>query len=181
MRSYGLVEEIPLSGSTASAWDLIWVLFVLGIIIGLIVLVLRFFAKRNRGWGMNRSLRSLGGFPLGTNKSMQIVEWNGRIYVLGVGDEVTLLESITEPEVVAALLAEHDSNMANTGPALPEWLRKWTQRNNPHNDVQSSKETGNQTSFEHTLENRLRQLSERRQRVEQLLEDSRSGDRTDKR
>jgi flagellar protein FliO/FliZ len=180
MRSYGLVEEVPKVGS-ASAWDLIWVLFVLGIIIGLIVLILRFFAKRNRGWGMNRSLRPLGGFPLGTNKSMQIVEWNGRIYVLGVGDDVTLIESISEPEVVAALLAEHDSNTANTGPAMPDWLRKWTGRNNPPNDENSSIQPGNNVSFEQTLENRLRQLSERRQRVEQLLEDSRSGDRTDKR
>lgn len=180
MRTYGLVEELPVSGS-GSAWDLIWVLFVLGIIIALIVLILRFFAKRNRGWGMNRSLRSLGGFPLGTNKSMQIVEWNGRIYVLGIGDDVRLLESITEPEVVAALLAEHDANMANTGAVMPEWLRKWTQRDNPRNDSLSSNEPVNQTSFEQTLENRLRQLAERRQKVEQLLEDSRSSDRTDKR
>ncbi|TFE24417.1 flagellar biosynthetic protein FliO [Cohnella luojiensis] len=179
MRTYGLVDELPRSGS-ATAWDLIWVLFVLAIIVGLIVIVLRFLAKRNRGWGMNRSLRSLGGFPLGTNKSMQIVEWNGRIYVLGIGDDVRLLESITDPEAVAALLAEHDSNTAHTGAVMPEWLRKLTQRNNPQNDDMASKSSGNNASFEQTLENRLRQLSERRQRVEQLLEESRSGDRTDK-
>jgi flagellar protein FliO/FliZ len=166
------------SGSTT--WDLIWVLFVLGIIIGLIVLVLRFFAKRNRGWGMNRSLRSLGGFPLGTNKSMQIVEWNSRIYVLGIGDDVTLLESITEPEIVAALLAEHDTVTASTGTTLPEWFRKWSRRNDENIGEDSGHAAPKGTSFEQTLENRLRQLSERRQRVEQMLEESRSGDRTDK-
>ncbi len=178
MRSYGLVEDIPKAGS---AWDLIWVLFVLGIIVGLIVLVLRFIAKRNRGWGMNRSLRSLGGFSLGTNKSMQIVEWNDRIYVLGVGENVTLLESITDHEVVAALLAEHDSSTANTAPSIPEWLRKWTARNNPQAEEPSAKESSSPTSFEKTLENRLRQLSERRQQVEQLMEESRSEDWKDKR
>ncbi|WP_373229581.1 flagellar biosynthetic protein FliO [Cohnella sp.] len=177
MRTYGLTQEMP---GSASAWDLIWVLFVLGIIVGLIVLLLRFFAKRNRGWWMNRSLRSLGGYSLGTNKSMQIVEWNGRIYVLGIGENVTLLESITEPEMVAALLAEHDSNTVSAGPSMPEWLRKWTQRNHPHDEDLIFKEKNNQTSFEHTLENRLRQLSERRQRVEQMLEENRSEDRTDK-
>ncbi|MEQ4483986.1 flagellar biosynthetic protein FliO [Cohnella silvisoli] len=177
MRTYGLVEQFQ--GST-SAWDLIWVLFVLGIIVGLIVLVLRFFAKRNRGWGMNRSLRSLGGYPLGTNKSMQIVEWNSRIYVLGIGDNVTLLESITDPEIVADLLAEHDSATANTGATLPEWFRKWTGRNSEPSEDTVNNVANNGTSFEQTLENRLRQLSERRQRVEQLLEESRSGDRTDK-
>lgn len=176
MRTYGLAQDIPGSGS---AWDLIWVLFVLAIIVGLIVLTLRFFGKRNRGWWMNRSLRSLGGFSLGTNKSMQIVEWNGRIYVLGIGENVTLLESITDQELVAALLAEHDSLTMNTGPSIPEWLRKWTQRNNPQGEELTPKET-NQPSFEHTLEARLRQLSERRQRVEQMLEENRNEDRTDK-
>lgn len=178
MRTYKLAQDIP---GSASAWDLIWVLFVLGIIVGLIVLILRFFAKRNRGWWMNRSLRSLGGYSLGTNKSMQIVEWNGRIYVLGIGENVTLLESITEPHVVAALLAEHDANTESTGPTIPEWLRKMTQRNTPQGEDISPKETNNQSSFEQTLENRLRQLSERRQRVEQMLEENSSEDRTDKR
>jgi flagellar protein FliO/FliZ len=181
MRTYGLTEQPPGSGlGTTSPWDLIWVLFVLGIIVALIVFILRFFAKRNRGWGMNRSLRSLGGFPLGTNKSMQIVEWNSRIYVLGIGDDVTLLESITEPEIVASLLAEHDTVTANTGVTLPEWLRRWSRRNNENVGDDLSKEATNGKSFEQTLENRLRQLSERRQRVEQMLEENRSEDRTDK-
>ncbi|BBI34427.1 flagellar biosynthetic protein FliO [Cohnella abietis] len=179
MRTYGLVDELPVSGF-ASAWDLIKILFVLGLIVVLIVVTLRFLAKRNRGWGMNNSLRSLGGFPLGSNKSMQIVEWNNRIYVLGIGNDVTLLESITDPDIVAALLAEHDTMAANSGVALPEWLRKWASRNNPPTDDVPSKDAGGKVSFEQTLENRLRQVSERRQRVEQLLEDSRSGDGTDK-
>jgi flagellar protein FliO/FliZ len=177
MRTFGLAEDFSGAGS---AWDLIWVLFVLAIIVGLIIIVLRALAKRNRGWGMNRSLRSLGGFPLGTNKSMQIVEWNGRIYVVGIGDDVTLLESITDPEIVVSLLAEHDSNTASSGPILPNWLRKWTHRNNPQDEESTNKDTGNQSSFEHMLENRLRQLSERRKRMEQLLEDDRSGDRINK-
>ncbi|MFC5472027.1 flagellar biosynthetic protein FliO [Cohnella suwonensis] len=179
MRTYGLAEEIQYSGDY-SAWDLIWVLFVLGVIVALIVLLLRFFSKRNRGWGMNRALRSLGGFSLGTNKSMQIVEWNGRIYVLGVGEDITLLESITEPEAVAALLAEHDAVSANAGTALPEWLRKWTVRNQPQGEEKISSQPRGNGPFEQTLEARLRQLSERRQRVEQLMEDGRSEDRPDK-
>ncbi|MFB9273599.1 flagellar biosynthetic protein FliO [Cohnella cellulosilytica] len=181
MRIYGLADELPDTSSLGSVWDLIRVLVVLGLIIGLIVFVLRFLAKRNRGWGMNRSLRSLGGFPLGTNKSMQIVEWNGRIYVLGIGDDITLLESITDPEIVDALLAEHEAGMAHTGPALPEWLRKWTERGGSRSEDLSSRPVGSDSSFEKSLETRLRQLSERRQQAEQLLEDNRSEDRTDER
>ncbi|OXS59685.1 hypothetical protein B1A99_09065 [Cohnella sp. CIP 111063] len=181
MRTYGLADELPDTSSLGSVWDLIRVLVVLGLIIGLIVLVLRFLAKRNRGWGMNRSLRSLGGYPLGTNKSMQIVEWNGRIYVLGVGENITLLESITDAEIVDALLAEHEAGMADMGPALPDWLRKWTERNKPQSEDLASTTAGADSSFEKSLENRLRELSERRQKAEQLLEDNRSEDRTDER
>jgi len=181
MRTYGLADELPDTSSLGSVWDLIRVLVVLGLIIGLIVLVLRFLAKRNRGWGMNRSLRSLGGYPLGTNKSMQIVEWNGRIYVLGVGENITLLESITDQELVDALLAEHEAGMTNMGPALPDWLRKWTERNKPQSEDLASTTAGADSSFEKSLENRLRELSERRQKAEQLLEDNRSEDRTDER
>ncbi|MFC4598952.1 flagellar biosynthetic protein FliO [Cohnella hongkongensis] len=181
MRTYGLADELPDTSSWGSAWELIKVLAVLGLIIGLIVFVLRYLARRNRGWGMNRSLRSLGGFPLGTNKSMQVVEWNGRIYVLGVGENITLLESITDPEVVDVLLAEHEADMASTGPALPGWLRKWTERNQPRSEDVVSNSSGTDPSFEKSLEDRLRQLSERRLRAEQLLEDNRAEDRTDER
>jgi len=180
MRTYGLAETLP-DSPLGSAWNLIWVLFVLGVVIALIVLILRFIAKRSRGWGMNRALRSLGGYPLGTNKSMQIVEWNGRIYVLGVGENVTLLDAITEPDVVDALLAEHDAASAGSETVLPEWLRKWTQRNNPQGEERSSERPESGASFEKALESRIRQLSESRRKVEQMLDDDRSEDRTDKR
>src|SRR4051812_19186348 len=166
-----------LSNTGANAWDLLRVLFVLAVVVGLIIVLLRFFAKRNRGWWMNRSLRSLGGFPLGTNKSMQIVEWNGRIYVLGIGEDVTLLESITDPEQVASLLAEHDTVTANSTPTLPEWLRKFNHRIKSQSAEMSFNEQSDKPSFEQTLENRLRQLSERRQRMEQILDETLPSDR----
>ncbi|MFC5532466.1 flagellar biosynthetic protein FliO [Cohnella yongneupensis] len=165
--------------SAGSSWDLIWVLFVLGIIVGLIVLSLRFLAKRNRGWWMNRSLRSLGGLTLGTNKSMQIVEWNGRIYVLGIGDDVTLLDSITDTDTVASMLAEHDTSELAKGNPLPAWLRKFSGRNNAQGEQDHGPSANDSNSFEKSLESRLRQLTERRQRVEQLMEERRAEDRTD--
>ncbi|XID95116.1 flagellar biosynthetic protein FliO [Paenibacillaceae bacterium WGS1546] len=180
MQTFRLAGDVPVP-SPVSFWDLLWVVFVLAVIVGLIVLSLRFLARRNRGWGMNRSLRSLGGFPLGTNKSMQIVEWNGRIYVLGVGDDVTLLDAITDPDVVDAYLAEHDAQAALAGPVVPEWLRKWTKRNQERDGEQAGKPAEFGESFEQTLESRLRQLTERRRKVGQMLEENRSEDRTDER
>jgi flagellar protein FliO/FliZ len=180
MSSLLLVGDRPSGDLGWNPWDLIQVLLVLGLVIALILFVLRFIGKRNRGWWMNRSLRSLGGLAVGTNKSMQIVEWNGRIYVLGVGENVTLLEAITDPEQVAALLAEHDTANAVPDHSLGAWLQRLKQRGQPPEaEDNGSGGASPSSSFEQTLENRLRQMSERREKVGQLLDRGRSEDRTD--
>lgn len=175
MSNAWMAGEIP----GTSAWDLLRIILVLALIIGLIIVVLRFIGKRNRGWWMNRSLRSLGGLSVGPNKSLQIVEWNGRIYVLGVGENVTLLEAITDPELVADLLARHEADNAAPEAALPAWLRQWGKRRQAGASDASGDADLPAPSFEETLEHRLREISQRRQKVEQLLEDSGSGNRTD--
>ncbi|MDG0793556.1 flagellar biosynthetic protein FliO [Cohnella ginsengisoli] len=163
-----------------SSWDMLWVLLVLLMMIGGIVMLLRFVGRRNRGWWVNRSMRSLGGLTLGANKSMQIVEWNNRIYVLGVGENVQLLESITDPEVVAALIAQYDHADASAKSPVPPWLKQWLNRRGDTSESSGVVERGTDaSSFEQTLEKRLRQLSERKQQVDRLLSDSRPADRTE--
>lgn len=159
---------------------MLWVLLVLLLMIGGIVALLRFVGRRNRGWWVNRSMRSLGGLTLGANKSMQIVEWNSRIYVLGVGENVQLLESITDPEVVAALIAQYDHADASAKSTVPPWLKQWLNRKGDNSGSSGVAERGtDSSSFEQTLEKRLRQLSERKQQVDRLLSDSRPADRTE--
>lgn len=177
----GLPFAEDFSGAAVSPWEMLWVLFVLAIIIGLIILLLRFLGKRSRGWGANRSFRSLGGFSLGSNKSLQIVEWNGRIYVLGVGEDVTLVESITDPEVVALLIMDHEMSQQSLSPVVPEWLRKFGRSNKGADPDMSNADVNANVhpSFQETLEKRLQQLAERRQRAEQLLDDKRSDERQD--
>ncbi|RUS46363.1 flagellar biosynthetic protein FliO [Cohnella sp. AR92] len=161
-----------------SGWDMFRILLVLGLIVALIIFVLRFIGKKNRGWWINRSLRSLGGVAVGTNKSLQIVEWNGRIYVLGVGENVSLLEVISDTDTVAALLAEHDTVNSSSDAAIPAWLKRLGNRSKP-GEARSEEPVSGGVSFEQTLEARMRELSERRQKVDQLLNKDRSGDRTD--
>mgnify|MGYP002403894392 CR=1 FL=1 len=164
----------------SSPWDLVRIVVVLVLIVGLIILLLRFVGKRNRGWWMNRSLRSLGGLAVGTNKSIQIVEWNGRIYVLGIGENVTLLEGITDPELVAELLDKHESENATPDIAMPAFLKQWVSRRKAEEPPAADDPGAAKRIFEQTLEERMRELSQRRQKVEQLLDDGDSGNRTDK-
>jgi len=179
MPALWLSDDMLAPGSAWNAGDLIRILLVLALIVGLILLLLRFIGRRNRGWWMNRSLRSLGGIAVGTNKSLQIVEWNGRIYVLGVGENVTLLEAITDPDEVEALLAAHRTANEVPDVSLAGWLKRLQNRGRAADDAQVGGSGGRAKSFEETLEDRLRQMSERREKVGQLLDRSRSEDRTD--
>jgi flagellar protein FliO/FliZ len=174
MSALRLAEEPPLP-SGGSPWELLWVIVVLVLIIAAILLLLRFVARRGRGWWANHAMRHLGGMSLGPNKSMQIVEWNGRIYILGVGENVTLLEVIHDPETVARLLAMAENAETLRAPVWPDWLRRIARRPAPGSE-------GGETDgspFEQSLQRRLRELSERRARVEQLLQDHPAEDRTD--
>jgi len=161
-----------------SVWDVIWVLFVLAVIIAMIILILKFLGKRSRGWGTSPLLRSLGGYPLGTNKSVQVIEFGGRIYVLGGGENITMLDAITDSETVAALLARHEALTETAGPPLAEWLQlRMRKARKPQ--MESSANADGRSQFQQALEERLKELADRRQRAEQLLGEKSSEDRSD--
>src|SRR5690606_36997161 len=78
--------------------NFIWVIVVLVVLIGLIVVLIRFLAARNKLWSGGGSLQVHAGLPLGQNKSMQVVEIGDTVYVIGVGENITLLDKVDAPE-----------------------------------------------------------------------------------
>ncbi|HEY8528868.1 MAG TPA: flagellar biosynthetic protein FliO [Paenibacillaceae bacterium] len=163
------------------AWEVLWVIFVLVLVVAAILWLLRLLARRGRGFWASRSMRHLGGMALGTNKSIQVVEWNGRIYVLGVGDDVTLIDAIRDPETVAALLEALDEADASRPVRLPAWAERFLRRSAdmPSDPARRTGQAPGET-FEQSLQRRLRELSERRARLEQLLQDHSKDDRMDR-
>jgi len=106
--------------------SMIQVVVVLAVVVGLIVVLIRFLAGRNKRWSGKRSLLVHAGVPLGPNKSLQIVEIGDAVYVVGVGENVTLLDKIDDPEKTEALLAALDPSPAPTAggaiTALTQWI-----------------------------------------------------------
>ena len=85
-------------------------IIVLAIIIGLIYLLLRVF---NRSGHLNRhgdALVNLGGISLGTNKSIQTIKIGKKVFLVGVGDDISLLTEITDEQVIEALVAKQDAS-----------------------------------------------------------------------
>ncbi|WP_042355948.1 flagellar biosynthetic protein FliO [Bacillus rubiinfantis] len=74
------------------------------LVIFLLFVLLRYLAKRNRPLSANGPIIPLGDYVLGNNRSVQLLLIGQTIYVVGVGDSVTLLRTISQGEEYQHLL-----------------------------------------------------------------------------
>ncbi|OMF36838.1 hypothetical protein BK133_09145 [Paenibacillus sp. FSL H8-0548] len=156
-----------------------WVIISLAIVIVLIILVIKFLSQRSQRWGTNRSLRSLGGLALGQNNSLQVIEIAGRIYIVGIGENITLIDKIEDPEQVHAIIAvlERQHETAWSKDHLSQLLVKLKNRNGKSEPEPSNEQWNKTDSFQQLLHNKLSEQAERKQQLEDLLYDSKSNER----
>jgi len=152
----------------------VWVIVALIIVIVLIVFTLRFLSSRTRAWGQNRSLRSLGGIALGQNKSLQVIEVGGKLYLVGVGENVTLIDRIDDAEEAGRLIAilENPASQPMGVPLLGEWLNRMRGRRTSGAD-----NAWNVSEFEAMLQSNLERQAGRKKQFESLVDDSHPKDR----
>ncbi|QYR19761.1 flagellar biosynthetic protein FliO [Paenibacillus sp. sptzw28] len=155
----------------------IWVIVALMLVIGLIVLLIKWLSARNRGWGNNRALRSLGGIPLGPNKSLQVVELSGRVYVVGVGDSITLLDKIEDAYAASAVLEAIDQQNSRhwNSSSIADLLSRL--RNRKQNIEPTSEPWQAAASFQEMLQDKMKRQSVQKQKVEDLLKEQNHNDR----
>jgi flagellar protein FliO/FliZ len=170
-------EELTYTGVSTSdtVWMVIKVIFFLIIIIGLFFIIIKFLSQKNK-FLFGRSIRSLGGVPLGANKSIQVVEIGRSLYIVGVGDNVQLMEKIEDQEEVAYITeimgSSNSLKMANFGTfsGLLSKLRK-----KPDNEEDFNMEED--ASFQQVFHNKMQHLSDRKKIVEDMLLDNKNKDR----
>ncbi|MDQ0059673.1 flagellar biosynthetic protein FliO [Paenibacillus harenae] len=172
-------EQMVFSGSESLAGSFIWVIVSLAIVIVLIVLVIKWLSQRNRAWGTNRSLRSLGGIALGQNNSVQVVEIAGRIYIVGIGENITLLDKVVDPEEAKAIIESLERQPDHTWPqnALTQLVSKLRGRNAETDKQPANEQWNHSTSFQSMLQSKLSQQSDRKQQLESLLNDTKTNER----
>lgn len=173
------LEGAPQFSSGSMMGSMIWMIAALALVVGLIVLLIRFMSKRSQLWSGPRAMKSLGGLTLAQGKSIQLVEAAGRIYVLGVGDDVAALDVISDPEAVEAVrkqLAAQEAAAA-ARPAA-EWMKllqdKLTGSKQPE---AGSGEGADAKRFETMLQQKLEQQSRQQEELEQLLQETRDRER----
>jgi flagellar protein FliO/FliZ len=89
------------------------------LVIGLLLLLLRYLSKRNGILQSSGPVLPLGGHNLGNNKSVQVILIGQTIYVVGVGENINLLRSIEKGEEYQHLLESYE----NQSEGIPtKWL-----------------------------------------------------------
>jgi len=172
-------EQMMFTGTNDIAGNMIWVIVSLAIVIVLIILVIKWLSQRNRMWGTNRSLRSLGGIALGQNNSLQVVEIAGRIYIVGVGENITLIDKLDDPEQASAVISalERQQESAWSKDLVSQLLKKFKDRNNQNVSDPTNEQWNKTSSFQDLLQNKLSQQADRKQQLESLLHESKPNER----
>ncbi len=153
--------------------NLIWVIIALLLVIGLIVIFIKFLSQRSRGYGMNRSVRTLGGVALGQNKSLQVIELAGKVYVVGVGDDVTLLDKVDSPEEARMMIERMEAHLGGGNLSVSEWIRKF-RKQDESSEIPEDGWNSRSVSFESMLQDKLQRQSERKQQMQEALHNSNS-------
>lgn len=159
-------ESLEFSGDFNLLGNLFTVIVVLGLIIALIILLVRFLGKRNRYLSQSHAIRTLGAIGLGPNKSLQVIELGGNIYLVGVGENISLVDKISNPDEVASLVQAFENEgmelagLSSTLSGLISRFRKEPPREEELDGV----------AFHEVFQSQLRKMPDRKRQMEELLQ-----------
>lgn len=77
------------------------------LIIIMIYALIKFLASRQKKLNPNQAIQLIGGTALGNNKSLQLVKVGGKVYLLGVADQITLIKEFASEDEIG--ISEADS------------------------------------------------------------------------
>lgn len=157
-------------GSNNTLLNLLNVIIVLAVIVVLIVLLIRFLGRRNQSLMSGRSIRTLGAMGLGPNKSVQIIELGSSLYMIGVGENISILDKVTDPNEVALIIDAFEDQSSSQNNFLAPLISKI--RGKLRGEVPSQEiDLSETSSFYETLQSKLAQAPERKEKMEELLRD----------
>lgn len=158
-------------GSSLSVfWMILKVILFLVVIIGIFLVIMKTVSQKGKLFRADRSLRTIGGVGLGQNKSVQLVQIGKTLYVLGVGEEVGLVDKITDEAEIRFILDNlHPAPAAGTGslPAVGDWLKGLGKNRS------SSEELDVTPSFQAVFQEKMMKMANRQKKVEELITEDR--------
>lgn len=154
-------QEEPITQSeepNSLGFNLVKMVVTLFIIIGLIYLLLKFLKKRSKLFNNMQAMENLGGLSVGQNKSIQIVRIGSKFYIIGVGDNVEMLQEITDEDLIEDLIHKQNQEEQTDG-RFASFLKSKLNTKQDHDN-----EHGN---FATLFSNELENLKQNRKTVKQ--------------
>lgn len=153
---------VPNLGS-GSGWSLfagfIELVLVIGLVAVVVYLLIKFLSLRSNSGKTNPFMRTISVHPLATNRTIQMVMLEDRVYVIGVGEDITLLDVIQDKAVIERIQEQSPKPITRD---LPEWLTKWL-------PIQNRKAEAEEVApeFHETLQAKLQQMKDQRKKIQE--------------
>lgn len=139
--------------------NLFKIFFALVLVLILIYLLLALIKRKSKISVHSHALENLGGISVGQQKSIQIIRIGDKVYAIGIGNDVTMLDEITD-EAVIRQLEENATGDAQPFSIIQNlFMKKATSRKQDEDSAHHS--------FQSNLEDELQKLKSNR---EQLIE-----------
>lgn len=143
---------------------LIQTIAALAFVIFLLYMFLRFVGKRSQSFRSTQILQNIGGVPLGTNRSIQIIRVNDRILIVGVGESIHLLKEITDPEEVTKMIAQHQQKMESFDQPIDKVINLFKK------DHRNEASTINENAFKQLLSKQLKDVQHTQKKLHDEVE-----------
>ena len=143
-----------------------YTLLILVMIYGLI----KFLAVRQKKLQPNQAVKLMGGTPLGNNKSLQLVKVGEKVYLIGVGDQVTLIKEFSESDEINSI--ETDLENQSTLFTSPLATISTSIVNFAKEKLSNRMESKPNSSFEHLFKQSLNKQKGKQEQLKQDLNEA---------
>lgn len=92
-------------------WDFVRMIFATAFVVALLYFLLKFINKKSRSFKSTQLVENLGGTMLGGNRSIQIIKIADRLFIVGVGADVQLLQEIDDPNERQQILTDYNNKL----------------------------------------------------------------------
>lgn len=158
------VDESGPAGITI--WDFMKMIVATIFVIALLYFLLKFINKKSHGYRDTQLIQNIGGAPVGSNRSVQIIKVGKRLLIVGVGENIQLLKEIDDEEEAREIIEEHNHKIEQL--ARPsDIVTKVIERTKAFQKQDQEKE---KRSFSSHLKTQLDQITKQRKKMYDEME-----------
>lgn len=143
------------------------------LILVMIYALIKFLALRQKKLQPNQAVKLMGGTPLGNNKSLQLVKVGEKVYLIGVGDQVTLIKEFSETDEINNIETDLEnqstlftSPLANISTSIVNFSKE---------KISKRMESKPNLSFDHLFKQSLNKQKGKQDQLKQDLDEEKEG------